>query len=306
MQREQFGNRMRCSLSRGKLRAMDYAEFAPVPELAPYVRCVWTFTSAAASSSPERIVPDGRCELIVHAGEPYYEVDSRGRGHQQPRALFAGQVTRPLHLLAKAQAAVIGVRFHPAGARAFLGRSLRDVTDVRASLDQLWLGAGSALSRDVLATKSVATRMAHLQKFVISRIEMDGDQRDPMVEACVARIDAAPSELDIPAMAADAGLGRRQLERRFSEVVGVGPALLASILRFRRVFDALERDASAPWTEAALLAGYFDQSHFIREFRRFVGCSPTQFVEAARGLASALAQPQGDVAIVQAERDPAR
>jgi AraC-like DNA-binding protein len=74
-------------------------------------------------------------------------------------------------------------------------------------------------------------------------------------------------------LVAASGIGRRQLERRFGDAVGIGPALLASIFRFRSVFDLIERDGSRPWTDAALAAGYYDQSHFIREFRRFVGCT---------------------------------
>ena len=145
---------------------MSYAEFAPTDRLARFVRCVWTYTSKAAESAPQRIVPDGRCELIVHAGEPYAEVDGRGRTRIQPRAVFAGQVTRPLHLQATGECCVIGVRFHPAGARQFLGRSLREATDARVPLDQLWIGAGSALARDVLACKGMAQRVAMVQAFV--------------------------------------------------------------------------------------------------------------------------------------------
>ena len=89
---------------------MDYAEFAPIPRLAPFVRCVWTFDSAIPGAAPQRIVPDGRPELIIHCGAPFAEVDRHGEPHPQPRALFAGQVTRPLHLRATGPASVIGAR----------------------------------------------------------------------------------------------------------------------------------------------------------------------------------------------------
>lgn len=288
------------------LGKMDYAEFAPTPGLAPFVRCVWTFTAAGPGEAPERIVPDGRCELIVHAGDPFAEMESRGRAQVQARALFAGQVTRPLHLCATGTASVIGVRFHPAGARVFFGKSVREATDQRIPLDQLWLGAGTALVRDVAGLRGAAARVALVQDFVADQVALHLEDRDALVESCVARIDAEPATVDIAQLAADAGLGRRQLERRFADVVGVGPSLLASIFRFRRVFDLLQRDRAAPWTEAALEAGYFDQSHFIREFKRFVGCTPTEFAAAATGLSQALAQPQGDVANVQAEKHAAR
>lgn len=278
---------------------MSYAEFAPSDRLARSVRCIWTYT-APAGEAVQRIVPDGRCELIVHAAEPYAEVDGRGKSRAQPRAFFAGQVTRPLHLQPVGETSVIGVRFQFTGARPFLGRSLREATDARLPLDQLWIGAGSALARDVAAHKGMAQRVATVQSFVQMHIDACTEPNDPLVDACVARIEATRGDADIPALAADAGLGRRQLERRFADVVGLGPSLLASILRFRSVFDMLQRDHARPWTEAALDAGYYDQSHFIREFRRFVGCTPTEFAREADGLSEALAQKQPDVANVQA------
>src|SRR5262245_58948289 len=104
---------------------MPYAEFPPPASLAHCVKCAWTFTSEAAAKA-ERITPDGRPELIVHFGTPYAELDAKGRARVQASAVFAGQVTRPLTLRTRGPAGVVGIRFHPDGARAFLGRSMRE------------------------------------------------------------------------------------------------------------------------------------------------------------------------------------
>ena len=56
----------------------------------------------------------------------------------------------------------------------------------------------------------------------------------------------------------------------------------------KSVFDLIEHDSARPWTDAALAAGYFDQSHFIRDFRRFVGCTPSEFHRTPEGIAQAL------------------
>jgi AraC-like DNA-binding protein len=282
---------------------MDYAEFTPLAHLAPYVHCVWSFSSADAALVSDRIVPDGRPELIVHLGEPFAELSADGKWVTQPRALFAGQVTKPLQLRAQGPSTVIGVRFRPAGARPFLGSPLAFATDQRVELEEAMPGVGAIFLMGMMAAGSLSERIELIQEFVADCIVAQEYQRDLTVEACVARIEATAGTLELEAMIEESGLGRRQLERRFSDSVGVGPALLASIFRFRRVFDLLERDATRPWTDAAIAAGYFDQSHFIREFKRFVGCTPTEFVERAQGIAAALAAKRDGVANVQVKGD---
>jgi len=284
---------------------MSYAEFAPLPALAPFVRCVWMFEAPGPGGPPTRIVPDGRPELVIHCGDRFAEVARDGTTHAQPRILFAGQVTKPLVVKPLGRASVIGVRFHPAGALPFLGRPLREVTDARIPASRL-LGRSVTTLLYELETMTTAARIQRVQEFIAARIDGGTAERDLIVEAAVARIEANRGYVDVAALAADAGIGRRQLERRFGDAVGVGPSLLASIFRFRSVFDLMERDATRPWTDAALAAGYYDQSHFIREFRRFVGVSPTEFARTAAELAEALAQPQAYVANVQAAMATAR
>ena len=257
---------------------MPYIERPPHPALARFVKCVWCYESRG-TSSPDRIVPDGRPELIVHFGAPYREIADAG-SRLQPSALFAGQLTRPLQVQAGGPSVVIGVRFHPDGARGFIRQPLRDTTDLRVPVPGLTFGA--------LNDNGAGARMDAVERAVIERMGACPIEEDPVVRRIVDAIEHHVGEADLDALIAREAIGRRQLERRFGDRVGVGPALLASIFRFRRVFDVIEHDARRPWTDAAMAAGFYDQSHFIREFRRFVGCTPTEFQAGRSGLASAL------------------
>lgn len=262
---------------------MRYAEHAPPDALAPVLHCLWTFEDGGTGGGPQRIVPDGRCELVVHFGAPYREA---GAGSPQPRVVFAGQLTRPLWLEATGASGVVGARFHPASARAFLDLPMDRATDQRLELPRLWPGEARALLREVDGASSIEARVEAVAQFVLRRVA--GTAVDETVERCVTAFQASAGMLPVQAAAEIAGIGRRQLERRFLDVVGVSPALFANLLRFRSVFDAIEHDSARPWTDAAIAAGYFDQSHLIRDFRRFVGCTPTEFAASRPGLARSL------------------
>lgn len=228
-------------------------------------------------------MPDGRCELIVHYGTPYREVS----GMRQPRALFAGQLTRPLHLKPVAYAGVIAVRFRMAGAFAFTHQPLSRFTDKRVALSDLYgRASASRLVREIRVAKNGTARARILQDYVAARIAEAPEAIDAVVEDCVERLGRGAKPEDLRRAT---GLAPRALQRRFARAVGVSPRMLASLIRFRRVFDAL-RDADAQnWTEAAQAAGYFDHPQLARDFRRFVGCTARQFACGGEGLAASLA-----------------
>lgn len=264
---------------------MRYAEHAPPEALAPFLHCLWTFEDDGPPAGPQRIVPDGRCELVVHFGAPYRE---KGAEAPQGRVVFAGQLTRPLWLEPTGASGVVGARFHPAAARAFLDMAMDRATDQRLELARLWPAEARALVREVDESPDLEGRVQAVAAFVARRVA--GSAVDCILERCVAALQQSRGTLPVQAAAEVAGIGRRSLERRFLDGVGVSPALLANIFRFRSVFEAIERDSARPWTDAAMAAGYFDQSHLIRDFRRFVGCTPTEFAAARPGLGSALVE----------------
>src|SRR5262245_15301122 len=110
---------------------MLYREHAPPPRLAHAVRCFWTLRGNGASPSPERILPDGSFELVLHLGDPFVQHDQ-----MQPRAMIVGEIRRPTLVHASARADVFGVRFHPGGAATLL-RSLRELRDRIVPLDDV-------------------------------------------------------------------------------------------------------------------------------------------------------------------------
>ncbi len=259
------------------MTAPDYREHPPRPALRDYVRCVWTF-AAPADDTPQPIAPDGCCELIVHVRATYLE---RGEGGDvvQPRVLFAGQITEPLNLVAQGETSVVGVRFQPWAAQAFLGADASSATDKRLDLATLHGEAAAALPR-ALASVASSAWVDVAQDYVATRVW--NATIDPHVRAAVEALEA---ERDAPA---PEGLSERQWQRRFKAEVGVSPRQLQSVFRFRRVFDAIERPGPPGWVEAALAAGYFDQPQMARDFRRFLGLSSRQWVMQRAGLAKAL------------------
>jgi len=268
---------------------LRYQEFAPDPALAAHVHCTWSF-AGEEEGIEQAVPPDGRCELIVHHGRPYHERDRAGVWRAQPDQLFAGQLTRPLVLRARGAVAVIGIRFTPAGAWAFVGRALSSCTDRRVALTALHGRQAVLTLRAQLArVDDERARIAIASRYVAARIAACDGRRDAAIELCVERMLASEGRVSLAALSALAGVGERQLQRRFAEVVGISPRTLGVVIRLRRVFDALRDSPWSSWSERAQSAGFFDHPQMARDFRRLLGTAPSQWTHSGEGLATSLA-----------------
>ena len=111
----------------------------------------------------------------------------------------------------------------------------------------------------------------------------------PVEAEARARIEAAldsmltnPAEPSLAEVIAGSGWSERQFRRRFQEAVGIGPKLFSRILRFQRALHAIDRSGLLP---AALECGYFDQAHFIHDFRSFASETPAAYASRTHPLA---------------------
>ena len=252
-----------------------YQEFAPPAPLRPFVRVIWTYAAPDPSPTIQRVAPDGCPELIFHLGAPYAEQGEDGVFRLQPAALFAGQMTRPLVMRPTGPTELVAVRFEPDGARDFLGLPLSEATDRRLDMVERLHGF-SAPAGDP------AGQVAAFVAWLTAR--SGGWSLDPAIRAEVA---TAAGERPTPVRSPGE---QRALQRRFADRVGVSPRMLRSIFRFRRVFDhAADPDAVETWLGAGLEAGYFDQSQMARDFRRFLGCTATDWAREQHELARAIA-----------------
>ena len=121
-----------------------------------------------------------------------------------------------------------------------------------------------------------------VRAFLLARLPAADPQVD-RVAALVAEIDADRSLVRADALAARHGMSLRALQRLFDDYVGVGPKWVINRCRLHEAVDRLADGAAVDWTALALDLGYFDQAHFIRDFRTLVGRTPGEFARDLRG-----------------------
>ena len=257
---------------------MRYREILPSPALAGFVRCYWTLTAAPAAGPPalERVLPDGCVELIVHAGAPFERHDERRGVERQPLTFVVGPTTRHLMIRPTGEVRVLGIRFLPGGAHRFLAAPAHELADRALELDAVSRLLGADIGERVAVARSDA-EVVRLVEGLLLRAAGDDDERGRVIRRAAAYVVRASDDFSMRALSSRVGLGQRHLERRFREVIGIGPKALQRISRFQRVVRAIERGSEPRWPELALRCGYYDQAHLTRDFRELSGTTPAAF-----------------------------
>ncbi|HEY2018034.1 MAG TPA: AraC family transcriptional regulator [Bryobacteraceae bacterium] len=243
---------------------MRYRKISPQGAASEFVDCYWALECDGSGPAEEqRVVPDGRAELIVNLGRPFESLQN-GQWREQPQCFLAGQITGPLLLRPQGHARILGVRFRPQGAGQVLGVPMQELTGRMVPVADL----STALSGAIEITRESGS-------FQQIEAAMRSVCREPdlLVAEAVRQIATARGSCNLAQLARRLGISTRQFERRFEGQVGMPPKLFCRIQRFQRVFLVIE-EGRANWVSAAVECGYYDQAHLIRDFTDFSGKTP--------------------------------
>jgi AraC-like DNA-binding protein len=249
---------------------MQVTVIAPSARLAPFVA---RFTIVEARDEVTRVLlPEQGLTLGVRFAGAASLVSAAGATRVADAAISGvqGAVRR---MRTHAGGGIVLAMFRPAAAARMFAAPLHELFGQTLALDVLVARVEVArLAAQVGDAPDHAGRVAVLEAFLAPRLTAPAD---PIVAAAVRAIEGTRGRVRISALADALGLSQDPLEKRFRRAVGASPKQLASLVRVRHAITA--GTAGAPWSRVAHEAGYFDQSHFIREFRAVTGEAPTRF-----------------------------
>jgi AraC-like DNA-binding protein len=206
--------------------------------------------------------------LIVNLG-PEMEIDGRATG-----SFVAGVWDRPTVTGHHGEQAGYQLYLDLIEARRLLGVPGNELANRLVPLEDV-LGSFAAELTERLADASDARlRHAIAQRLLTARLS-DQPTTTPEIHHALARFRATRGAASIEGVAAEVGWSRRHLGARFREAVGLPPKALGRLIRVEHAAQRVR--AGDPLADIAYEVGYADQSHFNRDFRELVGCTPTQF-----------------------------
>jgi AraC-like DNA-binding protein len=175
----------------------------------------------------------------------------------------------------------VGVHFRPWGLAPFLPVPAAELCDRPATVEQIWgQPTVAGLRHRLTSSNSPHEMLMLLEEELVRRLRaIDGLDIVRHLSSAIADTGGA---VPISDLGGAARASSTYVAKRFKEVIGVTPKRLARSYRFTATVLALDVAAPIDWGDVAAGAGYFDQAHFVHEFREFTGLTPTRYVEVRR------------------------
>jgi AraC-like DNA-binding protein len=250
---------------------MKVQKFIPSEILRPYVKAFMIIESE--NGMENRIIPDTSVAMAFRFKGVVSEIKN-GTTDIMPAAVITG-IRKNSRLIQYASvSSTLIVSFHEAGASAFFKLPLHELFGITVSLDNL-IDQQTVLDvEDQLScAKSHAQRILIIETFL--RSMLIEDKTDKLIVHAIHKINQAHGLIRIQDLVAELPISTDAFEKRFRKTVGTSAKQFSSIVRLKFLISQHPNHESL--TETALAAGYFDQAHFIKDFKSFTGQTPTDF-----------------------------
>jgi AraC-like DNA-binding protein len=255
---------------------VNYQIIKPNQDLATLVKCYWTLESVKEKTPVKNtIVPDGCIKMIFHYGDLYKHHPESGDSIFLPRCFVVGQLTRPFEVEPSGETGTFFVCFHPNGFLPFATLPIKEMENTVVPLKKLFGNDGEDIARQILAANSTAERISLIETFLLNRLT--NTNVDEIIKSTVETILTAHGQLSVDDLSKQTNTNRRQLARKFSSAIGLSPKQLSKTIRLQAALKILMSGKVTSLTDLAYEGEYYDQAHFIKDFREFTGLTPKEF-----------------------------
>ena len=265
---------------------MLYHRHMPAPPLDALIGCFWFAEGFEGSHVFERLLPNGESGIVIDLrDEPVkiYDGQNIDKFESYAPAIFCGARTDCFVIDTSRQERVIGIQFRPGGAFPFLRMPAHEAANITLALDDIWPGEAMLLREELLAAESVQRMFAILERILLARLRPA--TLAPAVAFAARCLGGRNPDLRVRDVADRVGMTSRRFMDTFRDQTGLSPKAFQRVRRFQHVLNTLHPREPRIWDGnfAALAAdcGYYDQPHFIHDFRHFSGLTPGEYLAIA-------------------------
>ena len=239
-----------------------YQQYSPSMLLSKFVYCYWELKCKRSDAlpAPYGVVPDGCIDVILdcstYSGLSVYPSDINF-------SEVALQNTDH----------VFGIRFLPGKLPFIIPFNATELNGQSQQLDAIHSTIANDLQQQMFEARDLSQRIQLIESFLIKRLYNSKSLTDYRLDAALDQVYNQQGNAAIESDVADL-VSPRQLRRIFNQYIGLSPKEFSRIIRFQKILYAMMQTPKKNWKNMHLDFGFYDQAHFIREFKAFYGKSP--------------------------------
>ena len=259
---------------------MRFARHIPAPPLSEFVELLWLYEGYQQPHAKERLLPDGSMELVINLNEDLtrvYDPHDTVKFRTLRGPVMVGAHSEFFVIDTAEQHSVAGVHFKPGGAFPFFGPPASELHNTLVSLEDLWGRLAGQLRERLLEAATPQAKLRVLEQALLAQAA-ERLERHPAVAFALHEFRSAPHTRTIAEVTGQIGLSAKRFIQVFNGEVGLTPKLFCRVRRFQRVLRRIGAGRPVEWAAVAADCGYFDQAHFIHDFRAFSGINPSTYM----------------------------
>ncbi len=228
----------------------------------------------------DKLLPDGTMDLLIDLTDTPKKLfnDETGQSYSTLKKSWISGMKTEFILIDSSVTHMMGVHFRPGGAYPFMKGPVDELNNLTIELDNIWGNDASTLRESILHQPLVEQKFYLLETFFLQK----GNGRltnNALVNYSINQLCRAPQMWTIRRLSEKTGVTPKHLITLFKKYVGLTPKMFSRVNKFQKVIQLIQEGQKIDWAMLAYECGYFDQAHFIKEFRSFSGINPVSYLE---------------------------
>jgi hypothetical protein len=268
---------------------MNYQTYKPHKDLESIVKFYWTLeVPFDPKNQRQKIVPDGCLEMTFNFGDKIRRYTSDNNFILHPNAMVMGQRTKSFDILPTGNVDTFAICFYPIGFANFVTMPLENLVDKETPISELFgQSVADELEQQMIQAADSRQRIDIIESFLLKTLS-EKNTISNIVKSTVDALLKTNGTTRINVLLKDNISKRRQLERHFRKQIGISPKQLSKAIRLQTTLNLLLNKKTETLTDIAYEIDYFDQNHFIKDFKDLVGVTPKEYLENENMALSAL------------------